>query len=211
MTKLAVFDFDSTLMDGETINFLAKAVGIEKKVASITERAMAGELDFFNSLTQRVALLKGIELDRVNIICQNLPMMPGAKEVVAGLKKRGFVAICFSGGFRNATKHACDSLGIDADFANFLHHKHGILTGQVGGEMMETNSKGDMMQRIQQLLDIPPSRTVAIGDGANDISMFKHADTKIAFCAHEILNNASTHTVKQKDLQEILPIVDAIY
>jgi len=207
MSKLAVFDFDSTLMDGETIDFLAAPLGLEDQVAAITERAMAGELDFFKSLVARVALLEGLEKSKVDSICADLPMMSGAAEVVAGLKEKGYTVVCFSGGFRNATKPACERLGIAADFSNFLHDENGILTGRVGGEMMYSDAKGDMIVRMQKLLGVGREDTLVVGDGANDLSMFAHADTRVAFCGKPVLKEAATHCVDVKDLREILKIV----
>jgi phosphoserine phosphatase len=205
--KLAVFDFDSTLMDGETIDFLAKPLGLEERVAQITHRAMAGELDFFEALTTRVALLKGLPKSKVEEICSSLPLMNGASEVVIGLKERGYKIICFSGGFRTATSPASKRLGIDADFSNILHEEGGVLTGKVGGDMMFGFSKGDMIVRLQNLLGINRENTLVVGDGANDLSMFEHADTRVAFCAKSVLKEKATHCVDIKDLKEILKIV----
>lgn len=204
MMKLAVFDFDSTLMDGETIDFLADLIGVKDKVSKITQRAMEGKLDFFESLTQRVAFLKDVKEALVDEVCANLPLMPGAFETVNELKKMGYRVICFSGGFKNATTVAMDKLGLDAQFSNVLHAKNGFLTGLVGGEMMFSNSKGKMLLGLQKLMDISRENTIAVGDGANDLSMFEFAGTKIAFCAKEILRKNADIIIKEKDLTLIL-------
>ncbi len=204
MLKLAVFDFDSTLMDGETIDFFADELGIGEQVAQITEEAMSGRLDFFESLQQRVGLLKGLEYSVVKKISENLPYMPGAKETIAELKKRGITVVCFSGGFRSATGYAKDILGYDADFSNVLHEKDGKLTGLVGGDMMFNYSKGDMLTRLQNILGVREEETLVCGDGANDLSMFAHAGTRIAFCAREILEKEANIIIKEKDLTKIL-------
>ena len=205
--KLAVFDVDSTLVDAETIEKLAKLANCEDKVREVTARAMQGELDFFESLTYRVGLLKGVDVEKVNEICRNLPIMNGAKETIAALKDKGYKAVCFSGGFQNATIPLAEKLGLDAQFSNILHEKDGKLTGLVGGEMMFNNSKSLMLQKIQKLLDISPKETIAVGDGANDLGMFKHAKTKIAFCAKPILKENANVIIDTKDLREILKYI----
>lgn len=202
--KLAVFDFDSTLMDGETIDLLAKELGFEKEVSSITEEAMRGELSFFESLTKRASLLKGLPVEKVDEVCQTLPYMNGAKEIISYLKDSGATVVCFSGGFRNATSFAKDILGYDADFSNVLHSKDGFLTGFVGGDMMFDWSKGDMLQRLQNLLKVDRSQTIVVGDGANDRSMFAHADFRVAFCAKDVLKREANIVIENRDLREII-------
>ena len=204
MLKLAVFDFDSTLMDGETIDFFAQELGIGEEVASITEEAMSGRLDFFESLQQRVGLLKGLDFSVVERISQNLPYMNGAKETIAALKEKGMKVVCFSGGFRTATGYAKDILGYDADFSNVLHEKDGKLTGLVGGDMMFSHSKGDMLQRLQNILGVSAEETLVCGDGANDLSMFAHAGTRVAFCGRDVLKAEANIIIEEKDLRKIL-------
>jgi len=207
MNKLAVFDFDSTLMDGETLEFFARELGIGEKVKAITDRAMRGELDFFESLTERVSFLKGLSIQKVNEICHNLPLMNGASEVVNGLKEKGYKVVCFSGGFRDATEYYAEKLSLDGEFANILHSKDGLLTGQVGGEMMFNNSKGQMLKRLQKLLDVTKENTIAVGDGANDLSMFKYAGKRIAFCAKPIVKKNADIIIEDKDLSKILEFI----
>ena len=206
--KLCVFDFDSTLMDGETIDFFASKLGVEKEVSKITELAMQGELDFFESLTTRVKLLKGLDAKIVDEVCKNLPYMNGAKEAISELKTRGYKVVVFSGGFRNATGYAKDILGYDIDFSNVLHVKDGKLTGLVGGDMMFDFSKGDMMQRLQKFLGVSKADTIAVGDGANDRSMFAHADLKVAFCAKDILRKEANAIIDVKDMRKLLEFID---
>ncbi len=206
--KLAVFDFDSTLMDGETIDFFAEPLGLADEVAAITEEAMAGRMDFFMALVARAKLLEGLDVAVAQQICENLPIMPGAQETVDGLKAKGYKVVCFSGGFRQATEPMAKRIGLDADFANFLYaDEHGRLTGEVGGEMMYGDAKGDMLVRLQALMGIGREDTLVVGDGANDLSMFAHADTRLAFRARPILTEQATHVITEKDLREILTIV----
>jgi phosphoserine phosphatase len=202
--KLCVFDFDSTLMDGETIDFFAEALGIGEQVAEITERAMSGEIDFFESLQERVGLLKGLDYAKVEEISHSLPYMPGAVETITELKKRGMTVVCFSGGFRTATAYAKDILGYDADFSNALHVKDGKLTGLVGGDMMFNFSKGDMLVRLQNILGVSEEETMVVGDGANDLSMFAHAGTRVAFCGRAVLKKEANVIIDEKDLTLIL-------
>ncbi len=202
--KLAVFDFDSTLMDGETIDILAKDFGVGEEVSAITHLAMSGELDFFESLQKRVGLLRGMSESRTKEICENLPLINGAKECVENLKKRGIIVVCFSGGFSFATRHFAKILGLDADFSNILHAKNGVLSGKVGGEMMFSDSKGIMLKRVQNLLNVDEEHTMAVGDGANDLSMFAFSGVRVAFCAKEVLKKEANIIVQKRDLTEIL-------
>ncbi|MFW2372838.1 MAG: phosphoserine phosphatase SerB [Gammaproteobacteria bacterium] len=205
--KLAILDFDSTLMDGETIDILAEQVGVKEQVEKLTDAAMQGELDFFESLTQRASLLKGMDASIVDYVCHQLPLMPGAKEFVAELKRQDYKVAVFSGGFRNATNYYKKVLGYDTEFSNILHHVGGRLTGKVGGDVMFDFSKGDLLLRLQNLLGISEQNTLVCGDGANDLSMFEHADTRIAFCARPVLKQKANIVIEDKDLRAIIPLL----
>lgn len=206
--KLAILDFDSTLMDGETIDILAEQVGVKEQVEKLTEAAMQGELDFFESLTQRASLLTGMDASVVNDVCHHLPLMPGAHEFVAELKRHDYKVVVFSGGFRNATNYYKKVLGYDTEFSNILHHVGGKLTGKVGGDVMFDFSKGDLLLRLQNLLGISEQHTLVCGDGANDLSMFEHAATRIAFCAKPVLKQKANIVIEDKDLRAIIPLLE---
>ncbi len=190
-------------MDGETIDILASLAGCEEEVSRITEAAMAGELDFFESLTRRVAFLKGVDASKAKERCANLPFIEGAAEIIKELKAKDYKVVVFSGGFSIGTAPAREKLGFDMDFSNKLHEKDGLLTGLVGGEMMYSDSKGVMLSKLQTILDISIENTIAVGDGANDASMFPYAAKKIAFCAKPKLKELANIIVDTKDLREI--------
>ena len=202
--KLAVFDFDSTLMDGETLDIIAKETEYYKEIKEITEKGMKGEIDFFESLISRVALLEGMKLKKVNKICESLPIMNGAEETIKELKNKNYKCVCFSGGFKNATSLFVEKLGLDGEFANIFHTKNNILTGRVGGEMMFSDSKGNMLLALQKLLNISYNDTLVVGDGANDLSMFKYAKNRVAFCSKEILKKEANIIINEKDLRLLI-------
>lgn len=202
--KLAVFDFDSTLMDGETLDIIAKETEYYKEIKEITEKGMKGEIDFFESLISRVALLEGMKLKKVNEICESLPIMNGAEETIKELKNKNYKCVCFSGGFKNATSIFVEKLKLDGEFSNIFHTKNNILTGKVGGEMMFSDSKGNMLLALQKLLNISYNDTLVVGDGANDLSMFKCAKNRVAFCSKEILKKEANIIINEKDLRLLI-------
>lgn len=202
--KLAVFDFDSTLMKGETLEFIAREYNLEDLMKKITTEAMEGKIDFFESLVKRVSLLKGAKENKVTQLCKDLPYTDGAKETITELHKMGYKVVCFSGGYETATVPAQNVLGFDAQFANILHFKDGEMTGLLGGEMMFSDSKGKMLKRLQTLLNISENDTLVVGDGANDLSMFKYASKRVAFCAKPILRENANIIIETKNLTELL-------
>ena len=209
MIKLCAFDFDSTLMDGETIDMLAKAYGVGERVADITHRVMNGELDFFESLTARVALLKGMPCELVEQVCENLPLMNGAHQLIAHLKSKQIKVVVFSGGFHEGIDRAQRRLKFDLGFANFLHAKGGVLTGLVGGEIMRGDSKGVLLASLKAFLGLDTSEVACVGDGANDLAMFAQSGLKIAFCAKPKTRDAAPFHIDTRDLMQALTIIEA--
>lgn len=207
---MIVFDMDSTLIDAETINELAAAAGVGDEVAEITERAMNGELDYGNALRKRVSLLKGLSIERAKHACNNLPLMPGARELMDAVKHMGYQTAMITCGFMISARRIGGILGIDYVIANDLAKNDGVLTGEVVGDLTECDSKARVLEDLAQRCGIDTSECIVIGDGANDIHMFEIAGYSIAFNAKPVLKGHADATVDQKDLRAIIPIIQQI-
>ena len=202
--KLILFDLDSTLIKEETIDEIATLAGVEKEVKEITKEAMNGKLNFGQSLKKRVSLVKGLPIEKVKELVLRLRLTEGAEETIKELKKRGYIVGVVSGGFTVATDRIKDILGLDYAYSNELIENDGILTGEVRGPIMDEDAKGKILEEIAKKEGIDLEDTVVVGDGANDISMFKKAGLKIAFCAKDILKKNADVIIENRDLREIL-------
>ncbi|WP_114591475.1 phosphoserine phosphatase SerB [Euzebya pacifica] len=201
--RLIVFDVDSTLVDGEVIELLAAHAGCADQVAEITSRAMAGELDFEQSLRQRVALLEGIDESALAHVRQHLRLMPGARTVLRTLSRLGYVTAMVSGGFTQVTDDLAVELGVDHSHANTLEVIDGRLTGRLVGPIVDRAAKAEHLQRIAVEAGIPLSQTVAVGDGANDLDMLGVAGLGIAFNAKPVVR-------EQAEVALNVPFLDAV-
>ncbi|MDK2790965.1 MAG: phosphoserine phosphatase [Methanothermococcus sp.] len=202
--KLILFDLDSTLVDCEVIDEIAKIAGVEDEVKKITKEAMEGKLNFGESLRKRVSLLSGLPTEKIDDLVSNLKLMEGAEDTIKELKNRGYIVGVVSGGFTVAAERIKEKLGLDYAIANELLTNNGKLTGEVRGPVMDESAKGNILEELAKKEGIDLKDTVVVGDGANDISMFKKAGLKIAFCAKEILRQNADFCVDKKDLREIL-------
>ena len=202
--KLILFDLDSTLIKEETIDEIASLAGVEEEVKEITKEAMNGKLNFGQSLKKRVSLVKGLPIEKVKELVLRLRLTEGAEETIKELKKRGYIVGVVSGGFTVATDRIKDILGLDYAYSNELIENDGILTGEVRGPIMDEDAKGKILEEIAKKEGIDLKDTVVVGDGANDISMFKKAGLKIAFCAKDILKKNADVIIENRDLREIL-------
>ena len=191
----------------ETIDEIAALAGVEEEVKEITREAMNGKLNFGQSLKKRVSLVKGLPMEKVKELVLRLRLTEGAEETIKELKKRGYIVGVVSGGFTVATDRIKDILGLDYAYSNELIENDGILTGEVRGPIMDENAKGKILEEIAKKEGIDLKDTVVVGDGANDISMFKKAGLKIAFCAKDILKKNADVIIENRDLREILKYV----
>lgn len=207
MIKLIAFDLDNVLIDGEAIDEIGKLVGIEDKIAEITQKAMEGELDFETALKERVALLKGASVDDIKNVIDDIPLMEGAKETVGELKKRGYKIATISGSFEVIANRMKDELDLDYTFANVLHQEDGVLTGEVTGPLVG-GSKADVLKDIMKTEKLTADECAAVGDGANDISMLEEAKLGIAFNAKPVLREIADVIIEKRDLRELLELFE---
>ncbi|MBA2815851.1 phosphoserine phosphatase [Candidatus Pantoea persica] len=204
---LLVMDMDSTAIEIECIDEIAKLAGSGELVAEVTERAMHGELDFTASLRQRVATLKGADANILKQVRDVLPLMPGLTELVQKLQALGWQVAIASGGFTYFAEYLRDKLHLVHIVANQLEMRDGKLTGEVLGEIVDAQYKADTLKKLAQRFDIAPEQTVAIGDGANDLPMIKAAALGIAYHAKPKVNKQAAITIRHADLMGVFCIL----
>jgi phosphoserine phosphatase len=208
--KMIVFDMDSTLIDAETIDELARAAGVVSKVEEITQRAMCGDLDFGQALAQRVKLLKGLPLEIALDAVNHIQLMPGAAELVLYVKNKGYMTAMISGGFDISAEMVGKVLGIDFVVSNELLVEDGCLTGKFVGPITQSDSKKDVFEELARLNRVRPERCVVVGDGANDACIFEKAGFAIAFNPKPILRDYADVVITRKDLKSIIPVLESL-
>ena len=198
---LCVMDMDSTLISIECIDEIADMVGIKPQVAAITERAMQGELDFAQSLRQRVALLKGLsEADLMRVLNERLTLNPGAVEWIAACKKNNITTLLVSGGFNFFADRVKAMLGLDYAVANSLEIIDGKLTGYILGNIVDAQTKANELTQLRDRLGLTTAQTIAIGDGANDLKMMSAAGIGIAYHAKPVVQAQATYALNHVGL-----------
>ncbi len=205
--RLVVFDMDSTLIQVEVIDELAKLAGVGEQVAAITAAAMRGELDFRASLTQRVALLRGLDEEVLEEVAKRLPLMEGAERVTQTLKQLGYKIGIISGGFDYFGQRLQEQLGFDYLFANRLEIENGKLTGRVVGEIIDGPRKAALLGEIAALEKLSLEQTIAVGDGANDIPMLTMAGMGVAFHAKPVVREKAGRAISNLGLDGLLFLI----
>jgi phosphoserine phosphatase len=205
--RLVVFDMDSTLIQVEVIDELAKLAGAGEEVAAITAAAMRGELDFKESLTRRVALLRGLPEAVLADLASQLPLTEGAERVTQTLKKLGYKIGIISGGFDYFGRQLQQQLGFDYLFANQLEIQDGHLTGRVVGDVIDGPRKASLLGEIAAREHLSLEQTIAVGDGANDIPMLSMAGMGVAFHAKPIVREKAGRAISNLGLDGLLFLI----
>ena len=205
--RLFVFDMDSTLIQGEVIDELAKMAGVGREVSHITEAAMRGELQFDDSFTQRVGLLRGLASERVYSLLETIPLADGAERLIRTLRMLGYKTAILSGGFTFFARRLQERLGIDYVHANELEIADGIVTGRVVPPIVNGERKAALLAAIAKSEDISLEQVVAVGDGANDIPMLKVAGMGIAYRAKPLVRESAPHSVSALGLDGLLYLI----
>jgi phosphoserine phosphatase len=208
LTKfLVVFDVDSTLIEDEAIELLADYAGTRAQVSEITDRAMRGELDFSQSLKERVATLAGLDEKILGEVAKALRPTQGAKELVDEIRVRGGKSAAVSGGFIQLLDPVKAQIGFDFSHANTLEVSNGKLTGKVSGEIVDRQVKARMLRTWATELELPLEKTIAVGDGANDLGMMEIAGLSIAFDAKPLVRKEAKVSLNQRDLAQIISLL----
>ncbi|SKA84470.1 phosphoserine phosphatase [Agreia bicolorata] len=202
---LVVLDVDSTLIENEVIEMLAQAAGSFAEVAEITERAMSGELDFEQSLRSRVATLEGLPVAQLPDIAAQIRLTAGAQQMIDTLHANNSVVGVVSGGFHELLDELAGEVGLDFWRANRLDVRDGKLTGAVLGPVIDAEAKASALTEWASVYKVPRSRTVAVGDGANDLQMMKAAGLSIAFDARPVVRRSANVAISERDLSQVLP------
>ena len=205
---LCVMDVDGTLILEEVIDLLGREAGREEEISQITSLAMRGEIDFESSLRKRVSLLEGLPVSVFDKVFKSINLTPNAQEFISILQKNSILVGLMSGGFTPIVDRLAKSLGISYVSSNQLKVKDGLLTGKLVGQIISPEVKKDTLEKWREELNLPKERTVAIGDGANDLLMLKSAGLGIAFCAKEMLKKEIPNHVDKRDFLEVLPLID---
>lgn len=206
--RLVVFDMDSTLIEAEVIDELAKEAGVGEQVSEITEAAMRGEIDFNESFRRRMALLKGLDVSVLDSIAERLPMTEGAEELVSNLKALGFKTAILSGGFNYFASHLQKQLGFDYVYANELDiDANGKVTGEVKGTVVNGERKAELLREIAEKEGVRLEQTIAVGDGANDLPMLSIAGLGIAFRAKPLVRESAEQAISTLGLDGILYLI----
>lgn len=202
--RLIVFDMDSTLVEAEVIDELARAAGSWERVSSITERAMRGELEFADSFRERLASLRGLSASRLPAIADGLVISPGAATLVATLKAAGYRSAIVSGGFEFFARRLAANLGIDQVFANTLDIVDSEITGEAHGRIIDGQRKAELLQEIAETLGLSHEQVIAVGDGANDLPMLGLAGLGVAYRAKPVVRAAVDQAITYSGLDSIL-------